>query len=186
MRNIFLLICATWALCSCQTEIQPKPKAMLRLDYPQAQYDTLHYGNCPFWFEKNTLSSLEKEKNCSMNLYYPAMKATIYLTYKPVQNNLKNLLRDAQKLTYEHVVKATNIVEQPYLDPQQRVYGMFYQVEGNAASQSQFYVTDSTRHFLTGSIYFNVKPNFDSILPAAQYIREDIRHIMETLRWAEK
>lgn len=91
------------------------------------------------------------------------MKATIYLTYKPVENNIDLLLGDAQRLTYEHVVKAANIVEQPFLNEDQGVYGMFYEVGGDAASQSQFYVTDSTKHFLTGAIYFRTKPNADSI-----------------------
>ena len=60
---------------------------------------------------------------------------------------------------------------------------MFYEVGGNAASQSQFYVTDSMRHFLTGSLYFYAKPNYDSILPAAHYLQQDIKHIMETVQW---
>ena len=59
----------------------------------------------------------------------------------------------------------------------------FYEVGGNAASQSQFYVTDSTEHFLTGSLYFYAKPNYDSILPAAKYLEKDIKHIMETVKW---
>jgi gliding motility-associated lipoprotein GldD len=45
---------------------------------------------------------------------------------------------------------------------------MFYQVDGNAATNSQFYATDSTKHFLT-AVYFYAKPNFDSIMPAASY-----------------
>ena len=60
---------------------------------------------------------------------------------------------------------------------------MFYEVDGNAASQSQFYITDSTRHFITGSIYFRVRPNYDSIYPAAMYLKKDIRRIMETAYW---
>ena len=60
---------------------------------------------------------------------------------------------------------------------------MFYEVVGNAASQAQFYVTDSTQHFLSGSLYFYVKPNYDSILPATEYVKNDIRKIMETLQW---
>ena len=52
-----------------------------------------------------------------------------------------------------------------------------------AASHAQFYLTDSTRHFLTGALYFNTKPNFDSLYPAIHYVRKDIRRIMETLRW---
>ena len=60
---------------------------------------------------------------------------------------------------------------------------MFYEVGGNAASQSQFYVTDSTKHFLAGSVYFYAKPNFDSILPAAEYIKNDMRSILESMKW---
>jgi gliding motility-associated lipoprotein GldD len=111
------------------------------------------------------------------------MKATIYLTYKPVNGNIKTLLRDAQKLTYEHVIKADDILEQPYLNPDKKVYGMFYQVDGNAATNSQFYATDSIKHFVTGSVYFYTKPNFDSIMPAASYIKNDMQRLMETIKW---
>ena len=126
---------------------------------------------------------IKADKTCGFSITYPKMKATIYLTYKPVAGNIKNLLRDAQKLTYEHVIKADDILEQPYLNPNKKVYGMFYQVNGNAATNSQFYVTDSTKHFITGSVYFYSKPNFDSIMPAASYIENDMRRLMETIKW---
>jgi gliding motility-associated lipoprotein GldD len=122
-------------------------------------------------------------EDCSMVLDYKRMKGSIFLTYKPVEGNLKDLLSDAQKLSYEHVVKADNILEQPYINRDDHVYGMFYEVKGDAASQSQFYVTDSTGHFVTGSLYFYAKPNYDSILPAAIYLQQDIRRIMESIRW---
>lgn len=118
-----------------------------------------------------------------MELDYPMMKGSIYLTYKPVEGNLNRLLTDAQRLSYEHVVKADNIIEQPFINEESRVFGMFYEVTGNAASQSQFYVTDSINHFVTGSLYFYAKPNYDSIYPAAIYLQKDIRKIMETLSW---
>jgi len=111
------------------------------------------------------------------------MKATVYLTYKPVQNNLEKLLIDAQKLTYEHAIKANDIAEQPYINPNSKVYGMFYQVGGNAATNAQFYATDSTRNFVTASMYFYSKPNFDSILPAADYIKNDMKQIIESIKW---
>ena len=152
------------------------------MDYPEAQYDTLK-EEIPFSFEKNTYAKVSKKEGYNLNLDYPTMKATIYITYKPVKDNLVKLLKDAQNLTYEHTIKATNIVEQPYLNTQDKVYGMFYEVDGNAASQSQFYITDSTRHFITGSIYFRVRPNYDSIYPAAMYLKKDIRRIMETTYW---
>ena len=75
------------------------------------------------------------------------------------------------------------IIEQPYMDNVKNVYGMLYEIDGNVASQSQFYVTDSLHHFVTGSVYFFAKPNYDSILPAANYLKKDIQHIMETITW---
>ena len=111
------------------------------------------------------------------------MKATIYLTYKTVDGNLNNLLKDAQKLTYEHVIKADDILEQPYINKEKKVYGMFYRVDGNAATNSLFYATDSIKHFVTGSIYFYAKPNYDSIMPAASYVKNDMQRIIETIKW---
>lgn len=169
-------------LCSCKDEVLPKPASFLRLDYPEAKY--VNFQNpCPFSFEMNETAVIKGEKECGFAITYPKMKATIYLTYKPVNNNIDELLRDAQKLTYEHVIKADDILEQPYLNPERKVYGMFYQVNGNAATNSQFYATDSTKHFVTGSVYFYTKPNFDSIMPAASYIKNDMQRLMETLKW---
>ncbi|MFD2942875.1 gliding motility lipoprotein GldD [Flavobacterium notoginsengisoli] len=167
---------------SCKNDVLPKPASFLRLDYPEAKYVNFE-NNCPFAFQMNEDAIIKGEKECSFAITYPKMKATIYLTYKPVNGNIEKLLRDAQKLTYEHVIKADDILEQPYLNPQKKVYGMFYQVDGNAATNSQFYVTDSTKHFLIGSMYFYAKPNFDSIMPAASYVKNDMQRLMETLKW---
>ncbi len=186
MRNSiwFLLACLTSALIGCKGEPVPKPKAMLRLEYPEQQYARLD-SECPFEFDYNQMARPEYKEGCNLVLDYPEMKGSIYVSYKPVEDNLRELLSDAQKLSYEHVVKADNILEQPYLNPEDRVFGMFYEVKGNAASQSQFYVTDSTSHFVTGSLYFYAKPNYDSILPAAIYLQKDIRRIVESIRWSQ-
>jgi gliding motility-associated lipoprotein GldD len=167
---------------SCKDDVLPKPSSHLRLDYPVANYVNFE-NECPFTFEINSEAIIKGEKECGFAISYPKMKATIYLTYKPVHNNINSLLRDAQKLTYEHVIKADDILEQPYLNPEKKAYGMFYQVDGNAATNSQFYVTDSTKHFVIGSVYFYAKPNFDSIMPAASYIKNDMQRLMETLKW---
>lgn len=167
---------------SCGDEAVPKPQAYLRLDYPMGKY-VPYTGSCPYTFGYNSLAHIKDKGNCNLTIEYPKMKATLFITYKPVEGNLNALLRDAQKLTYEHVIKADEILEQPYINDEKKAYGMFYQVGGNAATNAQFYVTDSTRHFLTGSMYFYAKPNFDSIMPAASYIKDDMRNIMETLSW---
>ena len=167
---------------SCKDDVFPKPSSYLRLDYPEAQYVGFK-NQCPFTFQMNSDAIIKGEKNCAFAITYPKMKATIYLTYKPVSGDIDKLLRDAQKLTYEHVIKADDILEQPYINANKKVYGMFYRVEGNAATNSQFYLTDSTKHFITGSVYFYAKPNFDSIMPAASYIQNDMQRLMETLEW---
>lgn len=180
------------ACLSCGKDPLPKPKAMLRLDYPQPKYEKVDV-RLPFTFEKNvSANDITKIKldginnTIGVNIDYPKMKGTLYLTYKRVnETNLDTLLRDAQNLTQKHTIKADEIEAIVYENPKQNVFGMFYEVGGNAASQSQFYVTDSINHFLNGSLYFYVKPNFDSIYPAAAYLKNDIKHIMETIEWKE-
>lgn len=167
---------------SCKNETVPKPSSQLRLDYPVAKYASFS-NHCPFEFEMNEDAVIKEDKNCGFSIHYPKMKATIYLTYKTVNNNINALLKDAQKLTYEHVIKADDILEQPFINNDKKVYGMFYRVNGNAATNAQFYVTDSTRHFVTGSVYFYAKPKFDSIMPAASYVKDDMQRLMETLKW---
>jgi len=167
---------------SCKDDVIPKPSSQLRLDYPIAEYAAFE-NHCPFTFDMNSEAVIKEDKDCGFSISYPKMKATIYLTYKPVNGNIEKLLRDAQKLTYEHVIKADDILEQPYLNPNKKVYGMFYNVSGNAATNAQFYATDSIHHFITGSVYFYAKPNFDSIMPAADYIKNDMQTLMETLKW---
>jgi len=175
---------------SCGEDPIPKPKAYLRLDYPEAKYSKVE-SDLPFTFEKNLLANdksniktTSDNKSYGMDIEYSSLKGTIYLTYKKVnKNNLMTYLRDAQNFTQKHTQKADEITEQVYDNSDRKVYGMFYEVGGNAASQSQFYITDSVNHFLTGSLYFYAKPNYDSILPAADYLKKDIQHIMETVEW---
>ncbi|MDN3671768.1 gliding motility lipoprotein GldD [Flavobacterium branchiarum] len=179
---IITLFIITLTVVSCKDDVVPKPASYLRLDYAEAKYVNFE-NQCPFSFEINGDAVIKGEKDCGFTISYPKMKATIYLTYKPVNNDINKLLKDAQKLTYEHVIKADDILEQPYLNPDKKTYGMFYQVDGNAATNSQFYITDSIKHFVTGSVYFYAKPNFDSIMPAASYIKNDMQHLMETIKW---
>jgi gliding motility-associated lipoprotein GldD len=178
----FLLIVLVFVE-SCKDEVLPKPASQLRLDYPTAHY-ALKSDSCPFEFEINKEAIIKEESSCGITIHYPKMKATIYLTYKTVQNNIDFLLRDAQNLTYKlHTLKADKIIEQPFVNPSKKVYGMFYDVTGNAATNSLFYATDSVKHFLTGSAYFYAKPNYDSILPAESYVKNDMQHLMETIKW---
>ncbi|UOB16229.1 gliding motility lipoprotein GldD [Abyssalbus ytuae] len=182
MKLKVLSIFSLFIFLSCTNPV-PRPKALLRLEYPVGNYEKFA-PPCPYEFKKNKTARVINKSDCSFNIEYKGMKASIFITHKKIdENNLDELLRDAQKLTYEHVIKADNIVEQPFVNKDDNVYGMFYKVSGNAASQTQFYLTDSINNFVTGSLYFYVKPNYDSILPAAHYLEKDIRKIMETFKW---
>jgi gliding motility-associated lipoprotein GldD len=172
-------------LLSCNNDVVVKPSAMMRLDYTEPSYVEFD-PDCPYRFQKNSKATAEFRSNCWVNLKYPDMEATIYLTYQSIHNNnLDSLLYDAQKLTYDHTIKADAILEQPRVDSVNKVYGMFYMINGNAATQSQFYVTDSINHFMTGSVYFRTKPNYDSLYPAVVYLRNDVRRIMESIHWKQ-
>lgn len=169
-------------LVGCQDPVVVKPAAFLRLDFPQPSYRN-YSPDCSYDFDLNVYATPGSKEHCALNIDYPDMGATVYLTYQKVNGNLPQLLSDAQKLVYDHTIKASEILEQPRVDPEHKVYGMYYQIDGPAASHAQFYLTDSTRHFLSGALYFNTKPNFDSLYPAIDYVRQDIRRMMETLRW---
>jgi gliding motility-associated lipoprotein GldD len=179
---ILILIIVSISLISCGGDTLPKPKSQLSLSYPAPSYKTTA-SECDYNFDLNKLGIVRYKGDCSAVIDYPTINGSIFLTYRKVDNNINALLNDAQKLTYEHVRKADNIIEEKYVNETQNAYGMFYDIKGDAASQSQFYITDSTNHFLTGSIYFNAKPNYDSIYPAAMYLKNDIRHLMESIEW---
>ncbi len=185
MRKIMALLLISFLCFSCKDDPRPKPKGFLALEYPEANYERLNIG-CPYTFDKNAIAEVSPSRNripCWIQLDYEKMKGSIFITYQPVRNNLDSLLADAQKLPLQHTIKADVIEGDVYTNDFNNTYGMFYEVEGDAASQAQFYLTDSTDHFLTGSVYFESLPNFDSIVPAADYLKKDIRHLMESLQW---
>ncbi|MBP1674669.1 MAG: gldD, partial [Bacteroidetes bacterium] len=85
-----------------------------------------------------------------------------------------------------HINKADAINELVINDKESNVFGILYDLKGNTATSVQFYVTDSTNHYLRGSLYFESEPNADSLAPVIDFFREDIIHIIETLKWKEK
>ena len=181
MRNLILLTILS-IFVSCNEDVLPKPKAYLSLKYPKKSYKELELKR-PYSFEflKNTIV-INDAKNW-LKIKYPELKASIDITYRPVSNNLKELLTEAEKLVFKHTLKAEQIIPKDFVNPKKRVFGSLYEITGNAASQIQFHITDSTNNFLKGSLYFYAKPNYDSILPAVAYIKKDILHLVETLEW---
>ena len=185
MIRFLLILCIS--LCfSCEEIHVPKPKAFLSLDYPKANYleSTL---DLPFSFETNSLAQLNiSKKNNILNditLRYPTLKASVFISYKKIETKVDTYIADARAMTQKHLQIADEISERKYENVQQHIYGRFYDLKGNVASQSQFYVTDSSNHFLRGALYFNVKPNYDSVRTSLDYIMEDMDRMLETVSW---
>ena len=104
-----------------------------------------------------------------------------------LDNNIHSILREVERLTYEHAIKADNISPgRDFKNDFKKVYGKIVNVEGNVASNIQFYVTDSIKNVLFASLYFNTKPNYDSLRPALNYIEKDIVNLIETVEWKEE
>ena len=162
IRNIvFPILFITVLGSSCKEGVLPKPKAQLRLEYKDPVY-ILNNSNCPYNFEISSIAKIKSNNKCWANINYPDLNASINITYRPVENNLKELFIESEKLTFKHTIKADGISSVPYTNKVKSVYGAIYEVTGNAASPIQFHATDSVKNFITGAVYFNVHPNYDS------------------------
>ena len=173
---------------SCHEISVPKPRGYFRIALPEkkyVKYDTI----CPFVFEYPAYSKISydigsKNEPCWFNIEYPGYNAKIYITYKKVNNNFEAIMEDSYKLDVKnHTIKADAINETPWQNTEGKVYGILYDLKGNTASAVQFYVTDSIKHFLRGSLYFAVQPNKDSLAPVIDFFRKDILHMIETFNW---
>ena len=184
MKQIVLAVIFLLCLIGCEQNTLPKPKAYLSLNYSEPVYNAVEH-DCPYTFEINDLAEILPQDRCWSKIIYPKMKATVYLSYVPIQDNLVSLLYDAYQMPSKHVTKAEEIPERVFQNPKDRVYGTLFRVVGEAASQVQFFLTDSTDHFLVGSLYFYTRPNYDSLMPAAQYVENDMIRLMESFEWKE-
>lgn len=189
---IAVLLTILVGLSSCNSDHSPKPSGFHRLNLPSTEYKTFT-GECPFEFKQSVHSDIVIENRnrrvfCWFDLSYEDLKAEINVSYKPI-NNAKDLNRfteDTYELSYKHTYKASLIEELPLHYPNKEVYGIFYGVAGNAASPFQFYLTDSSDHFLRASVYFNCPPNVDSLKPAINYIRDDLMKMIDSFEWKKE
>ncbi|MBN1186357.1 MAG: gliding motility lipoprotein GldD [Bacteroidales bacterium] len=165
----------------------PKPRGYMRIDFPEKAYQK-YEGDCPYTFEYPVYGRIEQDnmnadEPCWFNISFPAYDGKIHLTYKAVQNNLSEYMEDSRTLVYKHTIKADAIEENTYHFQDRDVYGILYDIKGNAASSVQFFLTDSNRNFIRGSLYFNVEPDKDSMAPVINFFREDIIHFINTFEW---
>ncbi len=178
-----IFIFASLLLISCEKETQPKPYGELRLEYPSPKYQKFD-KNCSYTFEYSDFAKIvDAKKPCWYYMNYPKMKAKVFITYFPVKGDFADHVRESEKMVYEHTIKASSIDAKSFQYPEKKVYGNFYELKGQSASNLQFYATDSTKHFVTAYLYFDTRPKPDSLAPAIDYIKKDIKHMLDTFEW---
>ena len=186
MNRIFLLLFLLY-ITGCKEKIlAPKPKAFLNLKYPSPNYSNYDY-NIPFSFDSNDLvqieSLFEKKDKFDIKLNYNIINASLYLNYVKLNNNLDELISQTNFNLNNHVKIATKASKQDFSNETNKVFGTLYELIGPVASPSQFYVTDSVDNFLAGTLFFKIKPNYDSLFPAIYYVKNDIIRLIETIKW---
>ena len=180
---------AVVVLVSCTKTNTPKPYGYYRITVPDTAYTDFEaqYPSYPYTFalSQNAIVKprLDAEEPYWINLFYPALDATIHCSYKPVHHNLRELTNDALEFVYRNASFANAIPEQEYTQPEANVYGVLFDLEGNTASSCQFFITDSTTHFFRASVYCNCPPNADSLAPVYEYLRTDVLKMVETFEW---
>lgn len=166
----------------------PRPYGYFRIEIPKADYK-LSVTDLPCSFDQSshanvTPNSYRKEKKNWIDIDYPQFGARIHCSYNAIKPaEFMEISEESRQLAYKHTVKAEAINEHFYENDEKKVYGMLYDIRGNAASPAQFFVTDSCSHFFRGALYFNTLPNTDSIAPVFDFIYNDMLRMIETFEW---
>lgn len=174
---------------SCRHEYTPRPRGYFRITFPAKSYKPLGMP-VPYNFEIPVYSqpgrdSLNLNQPDWVTVEVPANHAQIHLSYKQINKNLGTFIEESRSLAYKHSQKASSIDEQLFMNQSKRVFGTIYNIKGNAASPIQFYLTDSTKNFLRGSLYIKEIPNIDSLQPVISFLNQDVIRLIETTEWKE-
>ena len=189
-----LLLPLLWL--SCTDAPVARPDAFMRIGLPSTETYAPLNEDAPFGLSINAEAKVivkevlteegteqAREGEYWLDIVYPSILSTVQFTYKPVDNNLEALVRDAQQLAYKHTVKASGMREQFFEYKDKKVYGLYYELSGASATTTQFYATDSTQHFLRGVLYHYSAPNADSLAPVTQFMQAEILEMISSLHW---
>lgn len=183
---VFMLLAAA---CENNNNYSPKPKGYFRINYPEKKYRPF-ISTSPFTFKYPVYAKMELDSNAGAkknwyNLHFPQFNGFLHLTYYDVtgEKEYDEMIEDARKLAFKHTIKATAIDQKIIRYPDRKVYGVYYAIDGNTASSVQFFLTDSAKHYFRGALYFNERPQYDSIEPVVKFIKTDIDTLISTFRW---
>jgi gliding motility-associated lipoprotein GldD len=184
-----LLLAIVFASCNGSPDYSPKPRGYFRIVFPKKDYRAYDTA-APFTFQYPKYAIIEPDKNKDakpfwLNMQFPQFNGTLHLSYEQIQNKkeLNELVEDAHKLSFKHTVKATGIDEGIISYPDRKIYGIYYTIDGNAASSVQFYLTDSVKNYIRGALYFRTEPRLDSIQPVLTFVKKDVDVMIKSFKW---
>ena len=184
-----LVVCAA----ACNSEYVAKPRGYFKISFPEKKYQLFDQPGFPYSFEYPVYGKIIQdslffdqhvENNYWINIDFPEFNGRIHISYKEIgKNKFDSLVNDAFTMSYkQHTYKASAIKPEEFTTPN-GVGGVYFTLRGNAATANQFFATDSTRHFIRGALYFSATPNADSLQPVNDFLKKDVEHLIETLRW---
>lgn len=186
LKKLFVYITVI-TIYSCNQTYTPKPNGYIRIDFPEKKY-ILYTGKLPYSFQYPEYGIIkpDTDKNAEpywINIEFPGYNGKIHLSYKKIKDNLAGFIEDTRKLAYKHTIKADAINEILIKNDTNKVYGIIYDIKGNAASSMQFFATDSSKNFIRGALYFTAQPNIDSLAPVIDFFSKDVKHFIYTIKW---
>lgn len=201
-----------YLLCSsCNSNYTSKKEGYFKIDFPKKQYTTFNEPGYPYTFEYPVYARIAKDSSYFsegaknpywINIEFPTFNGTIFISYKQIGgvsvykvkkadgsyrdsvgvNSFEKMVNDAYNLTYKNDVKAYSI-EDSLMHTPNNITGVFFKVSGNVATAKQFFLSDTTHHFLRGALYFDATPNEDSLRPVNAFLQQDMKHLINTLKW---
>ncbi len=182
-----------WTSCTDNGPQLPKPRIYPRIEYPEKSYHLQVFNDCPFemnipdYFDvlQDTFQKDNAQNKCWFDLYSQELNAYLHLSYIDIDNrkHFDKLMLDAFELADKHNIKANYRDEIKISKPQNNVHGILFEIDGPVATPLQFFVTDSTTHFMRGSLYFKAQVNRDSIAPVYDFLREDVIELLDSYQW---
>jgi gliding motility-associated lipoprotein GldD len=190
--SLFRLSIVCLLFVSCNGVYTPKRRGYFKIDFPKHEYQTFDQPGFPYTFEYPVYAKIVRDTSFFdtvpenpywINIDFPRFDARIYVSYKAIgPNKFDKLREDAFKMTFKHSSKATSI-DQTVIQTPNGIGGIYFNVGGNAATANQFFLTDTTKHFLRGALYFDTTPNEDSLGIVNQFLEKDMQHLINTFKW---
>jgi gliding motility-associated lipoprotein GldD len=195
LKHFFCLLLIGCWLLACNSEYHPetKRKGYFKIDFPEKTYQAFDQPGYPYSFEYPVYAKVTKDSTFFddkagdwwINIDVPHFAGRIYISYKTIhsRNNLDSLVNDAFKMAYKKHSDISTGITDSVMKTSNNAEGLYFSLAGNTATANQFFLTDSTKHFLRGALYFDATPNADSLGIVNDFLKKDLLHLINTLKW---